>query len=103
MRMIASIALVLAAASAAASAEPPSRAVRYADLDLATSDGVAALDRRIGHAIEQICGTAVPADLDSQAAIQLCRVASWKEVAGRRSTLLAAARAGSPRLALTIR
>jgi UrcA family protein len=108
MRMTAPIvpialALAVAAATTPASADPPTITVRTADFDLATGAGVAALDRRIGRAIELICGAAAPADLDAQAAVEDCRAASWKEVSGARSTLLAAARAGSPRLAMTNR
>lgn len=103
MRPIGLILLLLAVSPAAAAAEPPARQVRIADLDLTTGAGVAALDRRIGRAINLMCGAAAPADLDSQAAIQECRIASWKDASARRSTLVAAARAGDPNLALTTR
>ena len=93
--MIKSLALfALVLASAPALAQPPSATVRTADLDLATPTGVARLDRRIDHAVEEICGTAVAADLDGLAAIGRCRAETMKSVSGRRAMLIA--HAGRP-------
>ena len=99
--MIKSLALfALVLASAPALAQPPSATVRTADLDLATPSGVARLDRRIDRAVEEICGTAVAADLDGLAAIGRCRAATMKSVSGQRAMLIAHA-GGSRTIALT--
>jgi UrcA family protein len=97
LRSIASLALILA--SAPVLAQPPAGSVRYSDLDLATPAGVARLDRRIGRAVERLCGAAYPTDLDAQAQVAGCRSDAMKSVSGRRATLLARA-GGSGAIAL---
>jgi UrcA family protein len=83
------IALALIFAAAPALAQPPVGRVRYSDLDLATPAGVAMLDRRIGRAVERLCGGAYPTDLDAQAQVARCRLETMKSVSGPRATLLA--------------
>jgi UrcA family protein len=91
-------------AAAPAFAQPPAVVVRTTGLDLATAAGAATLDRRIDRAIERLCGIAAPTDLAGQAAIADCRAAALNDLAPRRETLLAAARAaGGGRIALNRR
>ena len=59
MKMIAAPFAIIAAAAALASAAPAfaeSVAVEYKDLDLATQEGRAMLDRRLDAAARQVCG-----------------------------------------------
>jgi UrcA family protein len=57
------------------SAQPVSgrMAVSTAGLDLATPDGVRALDLRILHAASALCGTPSPADPQGRAVVDQCR------------------------------
>ena len=50
------LAFALATASFAAPAAAESRMVRYADLDLATPEGQARMERRIAGAAREVCG-----------------------------------------------
>ena len=97
VKSLALLALILA--SAPALAQQPAGTVRTSDLNLATPSGVAQLDRRIEHAVAQLCGTAYPTDLDARAQVDGCRAETMKSLAGRRATLLAHA-GGSATLAL---
>ena len=47
--------------------------VSYADLNLATAQGRARLDRRIAGAARSICGNFHPADLEMASLVQNCR------------------------------
>lgn len=47
--------------------------VSYADLNLASAEGRARLDRRIAGAARSICGTYFPTDLRTFALVQDCR------------------------------
>ena len=47
--------------------------VSYADLNLASAEGRAALDRRIAGAARSLCGTYFATDLQTQALVQDCR------------------------------
>ena len=47
--------------------------VSYADLNLASAQGRAQLDRRIAGAARSICGSFFPADLEMAALVQNCR------------------------------
>lgn len=74
----AAAALPLTAAPATAAditAVPETVTVRvsYADLNLATAQGRARLDRRIAGAARSICGSFFPADLEMAALVQTCR------------------------------
>ncbi len=81
-----SIALVAAACAAVALSAAPAAAsdvtvapetitvrVSYADLNLATAQGRAQLDRRIAGAARSICGNFFPADLEMAALVKDCR------------------------------
>ena len=61
------------AAPVGALAAPETRVVSYADLDLASPAGRAALDRRIHGAVREVCGTASSADLMGRQRVSLCR------------------------------
>ena len=69
-----------------------SATVIYSDLDLSRPFGAAALDRRIGHAIRALCGSASAADLKDQNAIRRCRDDARRSVATRRAQAVEAAR-----------
>ena len=47
--------------------------VSYADLNLASAQGRAVLDRRIAGAARNICGTFFPADLEMAVLVHACR------------------------------
>lgn len=47
--------------------------VSYADLNLASSEGRARLDRRIASAARSICGSFFPADLEMAVLVRDCR------------------------------
>ncbi|MFN3945565.1 MAG: UrcA family protein [Allosphingosinicella sp.] len=82
--------LFSAPALAAAPLGTDSLAVRHADLDLATARGRAALDHRIRAAADALCGTASPADMQSQAAVRRCRTETVAAVLPQRDRLIAA-------------
>ena len=84
--------------------EQVTRHIGYTDLDLATDAGRARLDRRLGAAIAEACGTASDLDLVGQNAVRRCRVAARQAAAAQRDLALAAARdAAATRLALADR
>jgi UrcA family protein len=89
---LASFAAALTAGPALAQAGAPApQVVRYADLDLSSATGRHELDRRIGVAVREACGTASDADLHGRNLVQRCRVETRKAVAARRTGVLAAA------------
>lgn len=51
----------------------PTVAVRYADLDLSTSQGRASLHRRVAAAVNKVCEYGQSRDLGTQAAATQCR------------------------------
>ena len=65
-----------AAMPAHAEAGTASRAVPYADLDLASRAGRAEMNRRIAVAVEAVCGTYAGAPTDEVRTIDRCRVAA---------------------------
>jgi len=75
IRIITSAALAFAAvAGTSASAQDvPTALVSYADLNVSSTAGVAALNRRISAAASRICGTADIRDLQGTAAVHTCR------------------------------
>ena len=79
---------------------PAPQIVHYADLDLSSADGRRELDRRIGIAVREACGTASDSDLHGRNLVQRCRVDTRQAVAARQSAALAdAERAPSDRFA----
>ena len=68
-----------------------SQIVNYADLDLRTEAGRAALDRRISSAVRETCGTASDANLRGQNAVRRCRTLTAKLVTASKSQAIASA------------
>ncbi len=67
---------MLAGAAGPAFAAPPAaetRIVSYADLNLSSAAGRDRLERRIGAAVNAVCGRAAPTDLNGLAQVDLCR------------------------------
>lgn len=72
--LIATVTTAFAAPAFAAPEPAPSIAVRYADLNLASEEGAAALDGRIQRAADRVCGRdADNRDLTTIAAANACR------------------------------
>jgi UrcA family protein len=89
---LAALAAALTASPAFAQPSAPSpQIVHYADLDLSSPTGRRELDRRIGVAVREACGTASDADLHGRNLVQRCRVETRGAVAARRTAVLAAA------------
>ena len=84
-------AAALATLSTAAFAAEPSRTVRYADLNLASVEGRAQLDRRIASAAEALCGFAHSSDLAAQSEVDRCRTATLAGVSKQRDLVLSSA------------
>ena len=86
--------IAIAASASAAPAENTTRIVRYADLDLASSQGSAELDRRIQRAAENVCpveGRSL-ADHDRTAA---CRAKAIADSTAQARVAVAAAHDGA--------
>ncbi len=84
--------LAAALTSAPAFAQPAASApqvVHYADLDLSSAAGRRELDRRIGIAVREACGTASDADLHGRNLVQRCRVETRQAIAARRTAAVA--------------
>jgi UrcA family protein len=65
------------------------RAVRYADLDLATPQGRAALDLRLFHAASALCGAPSPADPNGLADQAACIASARASASAQRDAVLA--------------
>ena len=75
-------------------------AVHTADLDLTSSAGVSALDRRIRAAVEIACGELSDVDLHGRNAAQRCRAEARAQAAAQRANAISLARrAGGTTLA----
>lgn len=88
-------ALTAAAIAAPALAQPPAPttiAVRTTGLDLGSPAGIAALDRRIGAAVDIACGSVSDVDVHGKNAAQRCRADVQAQVAGQRANAIALAR-----------
>lgn len=89
----------LAAANPVVAGQNDGRVVSYADLDLTTPAGQAALDRRLHNAIKQVCGSAFPHDLMSRNQVRRCRSQTLADVQAQRNDALAQARNQAVQLA----
>jgi UrcA family protein len=89
---LAAFAAALTAGPASAQLAASARVVHYADLDLSSASGRHELDRRIGIAVREACGTASDADLHGRNLVQHCRVETRRAIAARHTAALAAAR-----------
>ena len=83
--------VLVASAIVSSPASAQTRAVSYADLDLASPAGQAALDRRIENAVRHVCGTAFPIDLQSQRDVRRCRSETRADVQAQRNDAFAQA------------
>lgn len=105
LALLAAAALATTAASlpAPAVAQPgsgPRVAVSYADLDLGTAAGRAALDLRLLHAARTACGTPSSADPLGQARLDACVAEARAAAAAQRDAAIAlASRRAPPALA----
>ncbi|MDX3883165.1 MAG: UrcA family protein [Sphingomonas sp.] len=88
--MVASATLL--AAPASAQSEPRTAVVRYGDLDLNSSDGVAALDSRVRRAVANVCGVGDSQTLTEIAQSRKCARTAMNEANGRVQFAVAAAR-----------
>jgi UrcA family protein len=87
-------AALIAAGSPAFAQDVPSASVRYADLNLASPEGVAEFDRRIARAVTTVCPEAIGPYVQEIAAANACRATTLASVKQRRDALLATARTG---------
>jgi UrcA family protein len=72
MMMISALGLGSQLAEAASPQDPPAVIVRFADLDLSHSQGVAVLYHRLKAAAETVCAPQSGRDLKSQARYSMC-------------------------------
>ena len=77
--------------TAFANNEPPSEKVHYGDLNLASEDGIKALDRRLDRAVQRVCGQATVRELYQQQAIEKCRKDTMRSIQGEREFAIATA------------
>lgn len=70
--------------------------VSYADLDLATAQGLARLDRRIRTAVEAACGPTSDADPHGKNIVYQCRAETLALARAQRDTAIAAVSGGAP-------
>jgi UrcA family protein len=93
-------ALLAASTTAPALAEGTGSAqqisIRYGDLDLSSSAGVRALDRRIFNAASAYCGTASSADPRGREKVEDCRADIRASVDTQRKEVIALARQSQP-------
>ena len=75
-----------AAPALAAPPEPQTRAVGYADLNLASPAGRARLAQRIDAAARAVCGWAAPTDLNGLDQVQQCRAEAVADAEAQRRT-----------------
>jgi UrcA family protein len=81
------IAAAILASSTTALALPhysPTRAVSYADLDLASEAGRAQLDRRIANAVREVCGRPSVIDLRGHSEMRACRTETMADAMNQR-------------------
>ena len=62
--------------------------VAYRDLDLKSPAGVKQLDRRLQHAIAEVCPDFRMTDLARQRLVEKCRAEKWAGLADLRATVL---------------
>ena len=92
IRSLIPIALVASVVAVSPARADNSRTVSYADLDLDSPAGRAALDRRIENAVRQVCGRAFPIDLQSHNQVRQCRQQTIADIQAQRNDAFAQAR-----------
>jgi UrcA family protein len=88
-------AAIAAGPALAAPAPSAPQVVHYADLDLSGAAGRRELDRRIGIAVREACGSASDADLHGRNLVQRCRVETRQAVARKTAALASGSRFAS--------
>lgn len=83
--------ILIATVAAVQPASAETRIVSYADLDLSSPQGQAALDRRIEHAVRQVCGRPFPTNLQSREEVEECRSQTLSSVQAQRNDAFAQA------------
>ena len=101
------ILMLIASAPGAALAQQtlpaqPSEWVSYADLNLATADGQAALDRRIAGAVGRVCPRATNQTWMQRMAARTCRREAHQNAAMQRNEAIAAYREGRPAVRVAV-
>lgn len=101
IRSLTTIAILAAvgAANPVLAGSNDSARVHYGDLNLNTPAGVAALDARIEQAINQVCASTSPYELQDQRNVRRCRSDTRAAVRSLRNTAIAQARRGNIDLA----
>ena len=89
----------LGAANPVLASQNDSQRVQYGDLDLNSPAGVAAFDARIEQAINEVCASTSPYELQDRRNVRQCRIATRAAVRSHRSTAIAQARRGNLDLA----
>ena len=90
-KILGSAALMLAAATSFASAQTRSIGIDASDLDLASNAGRAVLEQRIGHAVDNICGSSHARSTWEQVNYASCASAARAEVRSKVDAMVAAA------------
>lgn len=90
-KIIACAALMLAAGASLAGAQTRSIGIDTSDLDLASNAGRAVLQQRIGHAVDNICGSPHSRSTAEQVNYANCSVAARNEVQSKVDAMVAAA------------
>lgn len=96
VRTVFLVAALAAAPLAAAGAQTVSRAVSYADLNLASADGSAALQSRLEAAARAVCAPEDYRDLQQLSASAACTKNALAQADGAARTAVAAAQGASP-------
>jgi UrcA family protein len=104
MKALMLAAALIGAAPAAAQTETNGVEVKIVDLDLASAEDVAKLDRRLGIAVRRVCGVPSERSLAAHEAVTACRIEAAARLAPQRDIAIAEARrADRRRLALAAR
>jgi UrcA family protein len=90
-KILASAALLLAASAGFASAQTRSIGIDASDLDLASDAGRAVLQQRIGHAVDNICGSPYARSTWEQVNYAACSKAARADVQTKIDAMVAAA------------
>ena len=99
---IAAFATLAAPAVAAPVNETVSIPISYADLNLASPEGAASLERRIRRAVTNICGSAADG-LSRRAAMVRCRKDALRDAKGQFTQVIAQAARGDQHVVLAAR
>lgn len=81
-------------ATALANPQPISVEVGFGDLNLLSDEGVDVLDRRLRHAVVDVCGGELPRVLTLASPMRQCRTETMENVIPARDDAIEAARSG---------